>query len=232
MAACKRVAISGKMTSGKTTASNYLCNTYGFARLSFADPLRELERIQREGVDKERRVKDIVRRALVGTDLCTEEHISKLVGMILDAFGLFPVTVGVKNRPLLQYLGTEVGRKFYNDIWVNYLLNTLSEIKDDHIVVDDMRFKNELTALRLAGFTCVRLQIGESVMQKRVREIYGPDSDVWERYLHPSEIDLDEWVPNYFDHVINTEGDCRFLYAALDAIVGEGTSCSLTSGTR
>lgn len=37
-----RIAISGKMRSGKDTVAAYLCEEYGFVRMAFADKLKEV----------------------------------------------------------------------------------------------------------------------------------------------------------------------------------------------
>jgi len=51
-----------------------------------------------------------------------------------------------KGRKLLQTLGTDVGRAYNPDCWVNYLLYHLENSSDfpyDVIIIDDWRFPNE-----------------------------------------------------------------------------------------
>jgi len=51
-----------------------------------------------------------------------------------------------KGRKLLQILGTDVGRKYNPDCWVEYLLRTLENTSNfpyDVVIIDDWRFPNE-----------------------------------------------------------------------------------------
>jgi hypothetical protein len=64
----------------------------------------------------------------------------------------------VKNRRLLQFIGTEIGRELFDkDIWINVLLDKINESDKDVIFVDDIRFKNELKKLRENGFLVYRV---------------------------------------------------------------------------
>ncbi len=60
-----------------------------------------------------------------------------------------------KDRKFLQWVGTEWGRAQDNDIWVKKALEKL----DNHqnFFVSDLRFPNEVKALRKQGFVLVQL---------------------------------------------------------------------------
>ena len=60
-----------------------------------------------------------------------------------------------KDRPLLQWLGTEWGRKKDPDIWIKVFLQRLRRITDLSIYVTDARFANEVELLKKKGFKIV-----------------------------------------------------------------------------
>jgi hypothetical protein len=63
-------------------------------------------------------------------------------------------------RWVLQFFGTDVCRdNFSNDIWVASLERKLMQTKDN-VVISDVRFANEIHAIKDAGGTIVRLQRG------------------------------------------------------------------------
>jgi hypothetical protein len=61
---------------------------------------------------------------------------------------------------MLQLWGTEVCRgAFHNDIWIASLENRLRKTTED-IVISDVRFPNEIAAIRKHGGTCVWIKRG------------------------------------------------------------------------
>ena len=62
-----------------------------------------------------------------------------------------------KDRKFLQWVGTQWAREKEPDIWVNCLLRELKTSHEENIYVSDIRFPNELEALKKEGFTCVRI---------------------------------------------------------------------------
>jgi hypothetical protein len=69
-------------------------------------------------------------------------------------------TLGIprqKDRRFLQWIGTEWGRSIDPDIWCKTLLAKVDDPSINYLV-SDLRFPNELEALKKAGFTCVRIQ--------------------------------------------------------------------------
>lgn len=63
-----------------------------------------------------------------------------------------------KDRRLLQILGTEWGRERNPDIWVNILLAALDALPaHTNVFITDVRFPNEIQALKSRGFILVNL---------------------------------------------------------------------------
>ena len=67
----------------------------------------------------------------------------------------------IKDRKLLQWLGTEWGREIVDkDIWVNIWKQAVKEYKDQDVlvVVDDVRFLNECLATQEMGGMVILIQ--------------------------------------------------------------------------
>ena len=77
-----------------------------------------------------------------------------------------------KDRHLLQQIGTKM-REIRSSVWIDYLL---AEAEDkSFVVVDDVRYPDELQALRSAGFTIVYLEVDPEVQRQRLQQTYGTE---------------------------------------------------------
>jgi hypothetical protein len=116
------VALSGVAGSGKTTAADYLGKRYGYVRVKFADPIKDMLRA-------------------IGL---TDRHLEGDLKEKPQHFGKSP-------RFLLQTLGTEWARDtIHQDFWVNIWCNRVWDLlkQGKRVVVDDVRFANEILAVR------------------------------------------------------------------------------------
>ena len=86
-------------------------------------------------------------------------------------------------REFLQFFGTEICRKIHEDIWTEYLINTINQEGSLLAVVDDVRFENEVEAIKEAGGKVIRL----------MRDVHEDG--------HGSETELDNY--KHFDGLIN-----------------------------
>lgn len=114
-----------------------------------------------------------------------------------------------KDRAFLQYIGTSWGRGREPDLWVRLMLETVGRLPPAmHVFVGDVRFPNEMSALRDAGF----------IMIKVTRPGAGLPG---EEGMHASETALDsaEW-----DGVVDNSGSREDLLAALIAVVDKKRS--------
>ena len=128
------VAFTGLAGSGKSTASQYLVDRYGYTRVRFAGPLKDMMRAiglgedDIEGGDKE----------LSNSLLCDKTP-----------------------RHAMQTLGTEWGRKCIGeDFWVGLWRWQVDEVlaSGGRVVVDDCRFPNEAVAIRKLGGDIFKIQ--------------------------------------------------------------------------
>ena len=127
------IGFTGAAGSGKTTAAKLL----GYPVISFATPLKEMVAVVLRAAGQD------VYRCLKG-DL-KETPIAALGGR--------------SPRYLLQTLGTEWGRmKVHADLWVNLAIRQAQQQIDGSVVIDDVRFDNEVEAIRTAGGIIIRLE--------------------------------------------------------------------------
>jgi hypothetical protein len=128
------------MGSGKTTIAEHLVASHGFVALKFASALKAMARtlLQQMGDD----TRTIERR--IEGDL-KEEIIPALK---------------VTARQLMQRIGTELGRNhLHENVWADVTRDRAAQLlRNGHsVVIDDLRYLNELEAVRWAGGTAVRV---------------------------------------------------------------------------
>jgi hypothetical protein len=143
-------AFVGKMHSGKTTAAKMLVEQHGFTRLSFAHPVKEVS------------VK------MVNTFLDWMEEPDTFTFEELEENKTFW-------RPLLQFVGTEMGRQYlYDEVWIDkftdYFLEQRYYDPAIKVAMDDCRFVNEAKRLRKLGFTIIKLVRPEEERRRSVED--------------------------------------------------------------
>lgn len=125
--------------------------------------------------------------------------------------GVLGVDRSVVDGGLLQFLGTDWGRKrFGEDVWVVALAGRIVESRGSVFVVDDLRFKSEADNLEkyLPQNTKVyriRLEADEGIRKLRAQK-WREDTD------HQSEIDLDDYKG--WNLVLDTNSMCADDYVA------------------
>ncbi len=176
------VGLSGKAGSGKSTAAAYLVEYHDYRAFAFADAL-----------------KDVVGRAF-GFSL--EQLHGQLKEVPDPRFGKSP-------RWCMQYLGTDILRSIWQEIWIWHLhqsiMDVLSLFGQRPIVVTDVRFRDEAEALKRMGAVLVRLERVEAGAQNGISE-------------HVSETDLAlQWEG--FDFLIVNNRTKEQLFEQLALIV-------------
>jgi hypothetical protein len=214
------IAFCGVAGSGKDTACNYLCER-GYEKTSFAAPLKAMAKLafgfsdeQLYGPSSMREVQD-PRYPLSGIclscgDECTDadergpeendlpEGYRWYCGYCDRAYPRY-----VNARVALQTLGTEWGRRLHADVWAKAAVNFIQSAPSykRYWCLSDLRFRNELQAVKAAGGYVVRLMRGTA------------------KSNHPSEAELLEMPMSEFDFVIHNHGDLPELYSELDRIM-------------
>jgi hypothetical protein len=126
------IAFSGLAGCGKSTAASLLEMHYGFQRIRFAGPLKDMLRVIGLSNDE------------IEGDL--KEKPCELL-------------CGKTPRQAMQWLGTEWGRQMIgNDFWIGIWRKLAQEaLQYKPVVVEDCRFLNEAGAVWALGGTIVRL---------------------------------------------------------------------------
>jgi len=132
----KLIGLIGAAGSGKTTVGNIIERDYGFVKMRFAGPIK----------------------AMLGTMLaCAGVSGSRLTDMIDGPLKETPCDelAGKTPRFALQRLGTEWGRDFISqNIWVDTTMAQVQQVQAENnksVVIDDVRFPNEVRAIKDAG---------------------------------------------------------------------------------
>lgn len=220
----KRIGIAGAAGSGKTTAANYLVEQ-GFQILGFATPLYKLGVIHNmtPQIEWHSRVWGWCNDHLVPAGYSESER-WWFTYNTLDIMDDTPVQKG-KNRTLLQFIGTEVGRALDENLWTNLFEAKVEELGDTKIINDNLRFPNEFDCLERLGFTTVFLDVPLSVRAERYEQEYGVImSDT--QLTHSSEAHLDD-IRSKCDNVIENTHTQDDLYYHLDQVVANRISWSL-----
>jgi len=130
-------------------------------------------------------------------------------------------------RWVLQNWGTEVCRKsFHNDIWIASLEHKLLTSNDD-IVISDVRFPNEISAIHNAGGIVVRIKRGEDPNWISAAQSFnrGPNGNTtWalsRQKLEKANIHASEysWVGGNIDHTISNDNTIDSLFEQLRNLV-------------
>jgi hypothetical protein len=189
------IGIAGFQGSGKDTIADYLQNIYGFKRDSFAATLKDAvaavfgwDRELLEGRTTESRA--------------WREQVDPWWANRLNMPNLTP-------RLVLQKWGTEVARKsWHDDTWIASLENKLARAHND-IVITDVRFPNEIRAVRDAGGIVIRVVRGpepywhESAVAAN-QQVQSAVAYMQAQNIHPSEW---AWIGTKFDAVIDNNAD-------------------------
>lgn len=169
------IALSGYATCGKDTVADMLVEDHGFVKYAWADTLRQAA---------------VALDPIVGWDVTKDEPIRYTDALEMygydNAKALF-----TEFRRVLQFLGTEVGRKLIDDnVWVDATINRIERERSttSDIVITDTRFSNEAHAVVERAGIVVRV----------TRPGVGPANE------HPSETGLDGY--NFDYHIYNDGG--------------------------
>jgi hypothetical protein len=175
------LGLSGYARSGKDTVADYLSESCGYVKMSFADPMKQALLTIDPNIDFGEGRAYLSQAIKVGWDELKKNS--------------------TEIRPLLQRLGTEVGRNMWGeDFWVNAAINSIPD--GSKIVFADVRFPNEAKAISALGGQVWRIE----------RDGVGPANS------HVSETALDGYS---YDLSIKNSGSLEELYSAVKNSITE-----------
>lgn len=154
----KIVALYGAIGSGKSTLARSLWHDDLWDRQTIAQPIYDMMEVLLPGVRKVPSAEKSLPRDELG---------------------------GKSIRFALQTLGTEWGRNIMGvDIWINRTVRRARELQVERLVIDDLRFNNELRVLQNQGAIIVKIE----------RPGHTPPESA---LAHASEQDSASWVPDF-----------------------------------
>lgn len=167
------IGLSGWARSGKDTVADHLVKKHGFVKMAFADPMRQA-------------------LYLLNPRIQVAELNNVSLAAAVDGLGWELLKEESPDiRPLMQRLGTEVGRQLFGEtFWVDLAMRQVEQ--HENVVISDCRFQNEADAIIAAGGMVVRVN----------RPGLEPAND------HISERALDDFT---FDEVIENSGSVTEL---------------------
>lgn len=167
------IGISGKLKSGKDTVTEIIMAHRPYTKVKFANKLKQM----------------------IAVLIDCPEHL--LEDQEFKETPLGNNWGNLTPRTLLQTLGTDWGRKLYENMWVAATMAGLHP--DVDYIINDVRFPNEVEAIRKAGGIIVRI-----------------DRPGQSRSDHPSETALDTY--HDWDFYIYNDGtllDLEYITASL-----------------
>lgn len=199
------IGICGFIGSGKDTVADYLVNVHEFRRESFAGTLK----------DAVAAVFGWDRTMIEGRTKASREWREQVDPWWSERLGR-----EITPRWVLQVWGTEVCRHgFHDDIWIASLENKLRQVKDN-VVISDVRFPNELKAIKNAGGIILRTQRGPSPAWFGDALLDNVNGSTHMKDKHP-EVHFSEWalVGSEIDQLLDNNGTMDALFGQVDNIV-------------
>ena len=171
-----KIAINGRMGTGKTVACNYLKEKYGGTIVSFASPLKKL--------------------ALDLFDVKYKNDIIEIKGIFYTGRQIYQM-LGNKLREIDPDFWV---KKTIKEI-VHIEKNTYFKPSTPNIYNDDMRFENEQKCLKSSGFVIVKLFVNEETRFNRLKERDGyiPPNHVLNACGENIEIEYDYAIDNSYN---------------------------------
>ena len=203
------IGICGFIGAGKDTAADYLVGFHGFRRDSFANTLKDAvsavfgwDRELIEGRTPEARA--------------WREQVDPWWAERLGMPNLTP-------RWVLQYWGTEVIRDhFHDDIWIAALESRLAR-RSDHTVISDVRFPNEVKAIKAQGGKIVWIQRGPTPHWYEVAARANSGDAKAREWLVANGVHASEysWAGTEFDQIVVNNESIGRLYDQIKNLVQE-----------
>ena len=119
------IGLSGYAQSGKDSVASILVRDYGYERIAFADPIKDLLYLINPTIGR------------------------VSLQYIVDNNGWDVAKQHLEVRQMLQDLGVGARELFGSNFWIDL---AISKVKQEHrVVITDVRFKNEAQMISIAG---------------------------------------------------------------------------------
>jgi len=133
-----------------------------------------------------------------------EYVIGSFAGKVYDiAYDLFGMKE--KDRQLLQNIGGKM-REINPTVWADYIETKYENT--ECVVIDDVRYKNEVRMLKKNGYFLIKLNISKELQRQRLVDLYkGSYTTHLANLNHSSETEIDDFDDDVFDLVIKVNNN-------------------------
>ncbi|MFW9930486.1 MAG: AAA family ATPase [Candidatus Thorarchaeota archaeon] len=153
--------------------------------------------------------------------------IAKLILSLAGNFELFSIGQKIKNivfeldlpykREILQETG-DFFRIFDPLVWVKYLINHIEKQNASHVIIDDIRYKEECVFLKKRGFIIIRVVSKDQNRRERIKlrdkaEISDSNWNEWNQHKN----EKDTTIMNV-DHEIINNGSIDDLVKEIEVL--------------
>jgi len=204
------IGVVGFAGSGKGTVADLLVEDHDFCKLSFADAVK----------DATAAIFGWSRHLLEGD---TEQ--SRVFRETKDDFWSARFGYDVTPRYMLQLMGTEAGREVFNqDLWIHTVERRIQYKQEwefeDSFVIPDVRFPNEIEAIRKWGGVIVRVVRGDEPEWYETAYRHNV-AGIHEMYSTYPDIHVSEWawIGQQFNYQISNNGTLSMLQADVNHMI-------------
>ncbi|MGG1445028.1 AAA family ATPase [Brevibacillus laterosporus] len=193
-----KIALTGKMRSGKDTVADYLAEHYGFIRFAFGDGIKR------------------VCHELFPDQFTDGKKPRALLQGVGQALRTFDPDVWV-NRTLGEI--DRENKAYYRGAYRILLDDVIiSDVEANplHVVISDLRQPNEYARLYTEGYVIIRVNASDDVRIDRMRSA-GDTFDLAD-FTHDTERYVDIFA---VDYELNNNGSVRDLYEQIDVVMRE-----------
>lgn len=186
------IGTTGKKFNGKDTIADYIVEKYGFIKISFAEPLKQVSKILFNFSDDQ----------LYGNLKEHDDNYWK-----------------VTPRLVFQWLGTDIIRDkmkeivpwVHNNFWIEHMKMSINNLykqnKDVKIIISDVRFINEANLIKnYNNFVNVVIKVHRDSVNNNIDN-------------HISETNID--LINNFDYLVVNNSSLQDLYDITDNIMND-----------
>jgi len=136
-----------------------------------------------------------------GISVTKDSFAAKIYDIAHDIFKM-----NTKDRNLLQQIGTKF-REIDDKVWINYIINKHT----DNVIIDDVRYQNEILALKDNGYILIKLKISRNFQIKRLQYLYKDDFNRHYKNIdHVSELFVDVAPDDMFNIVVDVDNEEAF----------------------
>lgn len=204
------VGISGFINSGKNTVASILTEKYNFRQDSFAASLKDACAM----------MFDWPRHMVEGDTKESREWREQVDQWWANKLGI----VDFSPRLALQLMGTDVIRNHFNEgMWFLTLENRIRKNPDQHVVISDVRFPNEIKFIQDQGGIMIRVNRGSLPVWYETAVLANNGNTLAKSAMSSmySDAHFSEWawVGSKFDHEINNDTTLDDLHNQVNSIV-------------